>query len=68
MPGQRRVARLESMVSLRPLRAAPLGLCALLLACSAGTPQLERLYRTTGQLPDQPPVILLHGAFGGRLR
>ena len=38
-----------------------------LLACSSASPQLTRLYQTSQPLADQPPVILIHGVFGGRL-
>ena len=38
-----------------------------LLSCSTTSPELTRLYQTSQTLPDQPPVILVHGAFGGRL-
>ncbi len=44
-----------------------LALSALLVACSSVKPALSTLYRTSADNPDQPPVILIHGAFGGRL-
>lgn len=43
-----------------------LAVCTL-TSCSVIQPELGRLYRTGQPLADQPPVILLHGAFGGRL-
>lgn len=42
-------------------------LLLMLWACSTANPQLKRLYQTSEPFPDQPPVILVHGAFGGRL-
>lgn len=43
-------------------------LVSLLLAgCGMVAPDLDRLYRTAVTHADQPPVILLHGAFGARL-
>jgi pimeloyl-ACP methyl ester carboxylesterase len=43
-------------------------LCYLLLsACADVQPQLDRLYRSSQQHGRQSPVILIHGAFGGRL-
>ena len=36
-------------------------------ACSVARPELSTLYQTSQGLADQPPVILVHGAFGGRL-
>ncbi|MFT4615491.1 MAG: pimeloyl-ACP methyl ester carboxylesterase [Bacteroidia bacterium] len=39
-----------------------------LVACSSmPAPDLERLYRTSADNVGQPPVILVHGAFGARL-
>jgi pimeloyl-ACP methyl ester carboxylesterase len=50
-------------------RALFTALAALtLLACSASPrPNLDRLYQTSRGHEDQPPVVLLHGAFGARL-
>jgi pimeloyl-ACP methyl ester carboxylesterase len=45
----------------------PLLVVSSLVACSSASPQLTRLYQTSQPLADQPPVILVHGAFGGRL-
>ncbi|MDH3994565.1 MAG: hypothetical protein OEV47_16715, partial [Gammaproteobacteria bacterium] len=44
-------------------------LCAatLLASCASHGPQLSTLYKTAGETGLQPPVILIHGAFGGRL-
>jgi pimeloyl-ACP methyl ester carboxylesterase len=46
--------------------AIPL-LAVALLSCASIQPQLSTLYKTTGEAAAQPPVILVHGAFGGRL-
>ena len=50
-------------------RCATALLCAatLLASCASHGPQLSTLYKTTREAGPQPPVILLHGAFGGRL-
>ncbi len=44
------------------------GLCATLWSCATVRPELSTLYRTSA-IPEQQetPVILIHGAFGGRL-
>jgi pimeloyl-ACP methyl ester carboxylesterase len=42
-------------------------LCILLAACAELQPSLGTLYRTSNILAGQPPVILVHGAYGGRL-
>lgn len=42
-------------------------LTAALLSCAGIQPQLSTLYKTSGEATAQPPVILVHGAFGGRL-
>ncbi len=45
-------------------------LLATLALCACSTrpqPNLDRLYETSVAHADQPPVILLHGAFGARL-
>jgi hypothetical protein len=42
-------------------------LSTLLTACGTVQPELNTLYMTSADNPDQPPVILVHGAFGGRL-
>lgn len=51
------------------VRAANLLAVALLLtACAAGPrTELKRLYATQVGNPDQPPVVLIHGALGSRL-
>lgn len=36
-------------------------------ACASIRPELTTLYKTENVLAEQPPVILIHGAFGGRL-
>lgn len=40
---------------------------ASLLSCAATNPELSTLYKTSVQSELQPPVILIHGAFGARL-
>ncbi|NQX90507.1 MAG: hypothetical protein HRT77_17865 [Halioglobus sp.] len=42
-------------------------LLSLLAACGTTTPALSTLYASSADNPNQPPVILVHGAFGGRL-
>ncbi len=44
------------------------GLCGTLWSCASVEPELSTLYRTSA-IPEQQetPVILIHGAFGGRL-
>ncbi len=52
------------------LRAAFLVMAALILtACSTVVPKtdLKRLYATQAGNPDQPPVVVIHGALGSRL-
>lgn len=39
----------------------------LVASCSTPQPQLATIYKTARTYEDQPPVILIHGAFGGRL-
>jgi len=39
----------------------------LLTSCASHGPQLTTLYKTSGETGRQPPVILIHGAFDGRL-
>ncbi len=46
-----------------PLLALVLGGCA-----ANRTPDLARLYGSARNAPDQPPVILIHGILGSRLR
>ena len=46
---------------------AVLLLTAALLSCTSIQPQLSTLYKTSGEATAQPPVILVHGAFGARL-
>jgi pimeloyl-ACP methyl ester carboxylesterase len=48
-------------------RVVTLLLTSTLLACTGNRPQLSTLYKTSGESGLQPPVILVHGAFGGRL-
>ncbi|MDH3337932.1 MAG: hypothetical protein OER22_05535 [Gammaproteobacteria bacterium] len=53
------------------IRAAMLALAALLLtACGTIIPKtdLMRLYATQEGNPDQPPVVIIHGALGSRLQ
>ncbi len=43
-------------------------LTLMLVACAGGlAPNLERLYSMQAGNPDQPPVVLVHGALGSRL-
>ncbi len=53
----------------RGLKTGAMGafLSFALLACVSEQPSLERLYTTSQSISDQPPVILIHGAFGARL-
>jgi pimeloyl-ACP methyl ester carboxylesterase len=45
------------------------GLALLCAACaSAPGPDLARLYESSTQAPTQPPVVLIHGVLGARLR
>lgn len=39
----------------------------MLQACVTSRPELSRLYKTSASHGAEPPVILVHGAFGGRL-
>ena len=51
-------------------RTASLVLAAFVLAgCSTVAPKtdLKRLYATQAGNPDQPPVVIVHGALGSRL-
>jgi pimeloyl-ACP methyl ester carboxylesterase len=53
------------------VRAATLAVFALLVsACATVAPKtdLQRLYATQAGSPDQPPVVVIHGALGSRLQ
>lgn len=41
--------------------------CTTLLSCASLRPELSTLYKTSKTTDQQSPVILIHGAFGGRL-
>jgi pimeloyl-ACP methyl ester carboxylesterase len=66
-------SRLQHRLITRVIRAVCPALLVLLAglsltSCSsAPRPDLGRLYRTSVDHADQPPVILVHGAFGARL-
>jgi pimeloyl-ACP methyl ester carboxylesterase len=51
----------------RPRVYAALLLSVLLVSCASIKPELTTLYRTSAEDLSQPPVILIHGAFGSRL-
>lgn len=48
-------------------RTASILICIGVCACSPPRPDLTRLYSFQTQADQQPPVIVIHGALGGRL-
>ncbi len=55
-----------NLSTLTRLLAAPITAITV-SACASIRPELTTLYKTENALAEQPPVILIHGAFGGRL-
>jgi len=42
--------------------------CSLVVAACAPKPDLARLYESARKKPEQPPVVLIHGVMGSKLR
>lgn len=49
------------------LRLFIVAMVVILQACASSRPELSTLYKTSASSGNEPPVILVHGAFGGRL-